>query len=659
LKLTQRQIIVSGGTGNQITPDDLYVTLSGLTGLPRSILDDRQGLDLAELRQLFETRVLGQPEAIDCLVERVAMIKSGLTDATRPLGVFLFAGPTGTGKTEIAKTLAEFLFGSPDRMVRLDMSELQTEESVGRIVGDVSRDGDTRALVHQIQKQPFSLVLLDEFEKAHPSVWNLFLQVFDDGRLTDRSGNTADFRHAIIILTSNLGATISAGLSIGFQSGNANFSMASVEKAIAQTFRREFVNRLDRVVIFRPLSRVIMRDILLKELNDVIQRRGLRNREWAIEWEDSAIEFLLQKGFAADLGARPLKRAVERYLLSPLAITIVNHQFPQGDQFLFVRSDGARINVEFVDPDQPEAEKETPEPTVAVEEKQPASLKALMLDARGTSQEVGYLQHTFAELQTTISSEAWQTRKQEALNRTYERGFWEAADRYTVLGTVEYMDRIETGLSTAGSLLNRLNGQKSDERTKFPREILGRLAQQLYLVSEAYTTFADSRPRDAFLCLEANLISRQQADLTKFYARQLADMYRSWASKRKMHLKVLKDDATGDNDFHCIFSVQGFGAFSILQPEAGLHVFEAPKEESGFQRYRVRVRVVAQPDAPAKNAEHLLQQALAALSADADVQAVIVRRYRREPSPLVRDNVGKWRTGRLNRVLDGDFDLFG
>ena len=136
------------------------------------------------------------------------MIKAGLTDPRRPLGVFLFAGPTGTGKTEIAKTLAEFLFGSADRMIRLDMSEFQTPESLDNILGDRDRSRGTQALVHRIRRQPFSVVLLDEFEKAHPSVWDLFLQVFDDGRLTDRRGDAADFRHAIIILTSNLGAAI-------------------------------------------------------------------------------------------------------------------------------------------------------------------------------------------------------------------------------------------------------------------------------------------------------------------------------------------------------------------------------------------------------------------------------------------------------------------
>src|SRR5690606_36982061 len=167
LELTRKTRCAGLETGAvQIRLSDVFDTLSRLTGLPRSILDDREGLDLSQLEQFFRQRVIGQPEAVSCLVERVAMIKAGLTDPTRPMGVFLFTGPTGTGKTEIAKTLAAFLFGSADRMVRLDMSEFQQWDSVDRLLGDRDEHSEREALVHQIRKQPFAVVLLDEIEKA-------------------------------------------------------------------------------------------------------------------------------------------------------------------------------------------------------------------------------------------------------------------------------------------------------------------------------------------------------------------------------------------------------------------------------------------------------------------------------------------------------------
>ena len=202
------------GTGS-LAATDVLATLSSLSGLPLSVLDPTRPLHLDEVRGFFQKRVLGQPEAIDCLVDRIALVKAGLTDPSRPLAVFLFVGPTGTGKTEIAKAFAEFLFGSPSRMVRLDMSEYQTSDSHERLLADSNVEGGGAPLIASVRKDPFSVVLLDEFEKAAQPIWDLFLQVFDDGRLTDKHGRTADFRRCVIILTSNVGSSIAGGSASG------------------------------------------------------------------------------------------------------------------------------------------------------------------------------------------------------------------------------------------------------------------------------------------------------------------------------------------------------------------------------------------------------------------------------------------------------------
>ncbi|HEX8422212.1 MAG TPA: AAA family ATPase, partial [Pyrinomonadaceae bacterium] len=576
------------------------------------------------------------------------------------------------------------LFGSPERMIRLDMSEFQTPETLDRILGEQRDTAESTALVNSIRKQPFSVVLLDEFEKAHPQVWDLFLQVFDDGRLTDRRGNTADFRHCVVIMTSNLGATLPHGASIGFSQEQAQFAAGAVERAVVRAFRREFVNRIDRVVVFRPLGRGIMRDLLRKELNDVLRRRGLRMRQWAVEWDESAIDFLLEKGFTADLGARPLKRAIERYLLSPLALTIVNHQFPEGDQFLFVRAGGAdgSLDVEFIDPDalepsgaralaataRADAEDEALDEETGAGDERELRLEAIVADARGTLAEVRFLQDKFDALEDQVEAEEWQERKTSALLETSAPGFWNSPTRFTVLGLAEYMDRIETGLDTAGSLLRRLTGAHTRGRQHFPADLVARLAHQLYLIDAASRGLAAGHPRDAFLNVRASCEAGADPSVCNAFARRIAEMYRLWAEARRMRFEILeetKDDAATAGaataaaavPYEMSAAVSGFAAYSLLHGESGLHVLETPQDEKSFTRARVHVRIVAQPDQPAGR-EGVRGQAARAFAADApNSQTQIVRRYREEPSPLVRDSVRGWRTGKLSRVLEGGFDL--
>lgn len=648
----------------RVSAGDVLATLAGLTGLPYSILDDRERLDLANLRDFFQRRVLGQPEAVDCLVERVAMIKAGLTDPTRPQGVFLFAGPTGTGKTEIAKALTEFLFGSDSKMVRLDMSEYNTRDSMRGILGDDEAHSQGTALVHQIRQQPFAVILLDEFEKAEASIWDLFLQIFDDGRLTDKRGNTSDFRHSIIIMTTNLGGDVTERAGMGFSRDGELELPQTVAKAIGQVFRKEFINRIDRVVAFRPLDRSTMREILYRELDLILKRRGLRSRSWAVEWEDSAIAFLLERGFDSNLGARPLKRAIERYLLSPLAITIVNHQFPDGDQFLFVRSDGQKIIVEFIDPDAPEAPEDAESPSkevVATESQRELSLREIARDARGFPGELEFLRRRYAELESYVGAEAWRSKKEAYLGQMAASGFWESPDRYAVLGQAEYMDRIEVGLSTAGSLIRRLSEASTGGRTNFSRDLMRRLAHQIYLLDEALSGLKEGRPRDAFILLRSGRDAETDFASVDEFARKLAGMYRGWASKRRMDLQILEEESGNEKDpYSILMAISGYAAYTILEAESGLHVFEVPGERRQVERYRVRVRVVPQPDTPAGHGRRdLLRQALEELRGSRDEPGTVVRHYRDAPSPLVRDSVRQWRTGKLNRVLEGEFDLMG
>ena len=529
-------------------------------------------------------------------------------------------------------------------------------DSLDRLLGQTDGEqGDS--LADQIRQQPFSVVLLDEFEKAHPKVWDIFLQVFDDARITDRRGQTADFRHAVIILTSNLGAAIPTGLSLGFGGRTQGFDPDEVHRAVEKVFRKEFINRLDRVVVFRPLSRDLMREILQKELVTAFQRRGLRNRTWAVEWDEAAIEFLLEKGFTPDLGARPLKRAVEQYLLSPLAMTIVRHQVPEGDQFLFVSCKEGQLDVTFVDPDAPPVEAPSGD-----EDEAPApasgklSPQSILIQPKGTPEEVAVLRRHFERLETEVGAEGWQAQKDAAFAEMEDPDFWSSPGRFATLGLAEYLDRIGAGVRRAGSLLQRLEGRRG---ANVPPRMTGVLAQNLHLLEAACGDVAEGRPREAFLMIEASPDGTQDWDRSVEFARRLAGMYEAWANTRRMRLAELESrDGGAKSVYRKVYAVAGFGAYSLLAPERGLHVLERPSDRPRqFERESVHVRVAPQADGPPPETPRTLRkQAERALRKDEDADLTIVRRYREDPSPLVRDSVRGWRSGRLDLVLAGHFD---
>lgn len=636
-----------------ISPHDVIVTLAQQTGLPTSILDNTERLDLAAMRAHFSARVIGQDEAVNAVVERIALLKAGLNDLTKPIGVLLFAGSTGTGKTELAKTLADFLFGSTERMIRLDMSEFQTPESTAKILGGGGDRGtETDSLITRVRKQPFSVVLLDEFEKAHPNVWDLFLQVFDDGRLTDSTGQVADFRHCIVILTTNLGATSHRSSGLGFARSEDTFTSDQILRAVGQTFRPEFQNRIDKIIVFRPLTRELMRGILKKELAGLLERRGFKDREWAVEWEASALEFLLEKGFTPEMGARPLKRAIDQYVLAPIAATIVERRFPEGDQFVFVRSDGKGIQAEFIDPDMDVDTPATQGAPATPHEGALPTLAAMILSADGSAPEQQALAVGLQEIETTLASEAWETLQSDGLERMREPDFWNRPQRHETLAQIALMDRVKAAAGTATSLQAR-QAKGSERVGKSSRELIQRLALQVYLVKEGIADVVAAAPIEVALLVEPAL-SRPglgDDDGTAWCGRVL-DMYRGWAKGRHMQVTEMANPTQRRLPW---LLVSGFGAHRMLVEEMGLHVFEHA-DGGATDRTTARVRVVPVPlgDLTPDRLKSQIKARLDALPAN----LAIVRRYRDEPSPLVRQIAGTpWRSGKLDAVLAGNFDL--
>jgi ATP-dependent Clp protease ATP-binding subunit ClpB len=285
---------------------------------------------LIHMEERLHQRVVGQDEAIQAVANAMRRARAGLQDPNRPLGSFVFLGPTGVGKTELARALAEFLFDSEQAMIRVDMSEYQEKHTVSRLIGAppgyVGYD-EAGQLTEAARRRPYSVVLFDEIEKAHPEVLNVLLQLLDDGRLTDGKGRTVDFKNTVVIMTSNLG---SAFLADRGERAMDEGARRQVMEALREHFRPEFINRIDEIIIFHPLSREQMKAIIEIQLRNLTRR--LEERKIHVTLTDTAKEWLVREGYDPAYGARPLKRAIQRHVLDPLAMRVLDGEFAEGDR---------------------------------------------------------------------------------------------------------------------------------------------------------------------------------------------------------------------------------------------------------------------------------------------------------------------------------------
>ncbi len=323
----------------KVDENDIAQVIAQWTGIPVSQMMETEATKLLHMEERLHERIIGQQEAIGAISDAIRRARSGLKDPRRPIGSFIFIGPSGVGKTELAKALAEFMFGDEDALVRMDMSEYHEQHTVSRLFGAPPgyvgyEEGGQ--LTEAVRRRPYRVILFDEIEKAHPEVWNALLQILDDGRLTDGQGRVVDFRNTVLIMTSNLGTEfVRQGGTLGFlQSKDPEERQAhdKIEKALKTTFRPEFLNRIDEIIMFSPLSEedvIQIVDLQMAEIRQRLSEHGL-----TVELTPAARTWLAKVGFDQNFGARPLRRALQKYVESPLSISLLSGEFHRDDRVL-------------------------------------------------------------------------------------------------------------------------------------------------------------------------------------------------------------------------------------------------------------------------------------------------------------------------------------
>lgn len=568
---------------DRVGPEDVLTRFCATTRLPRFVVDDAMPLDLEQTERFFNERLLGQGDAVAAVLRSVALLKAGLNDPRRPLGVFLFAGPTGVGKTQLAKLLAEYLFGSADRLVRLNMADYPNDGDESVPFGASwtpaldTRRGELTAL---LEGKVFSVLLLDEFEKAARSVHDRFLQLFDEGTFVNGAGETISCNNTVMIATSNVGAEVYREPAIGFSGARRPEELiAEVDRRIGEAFRPEFLNRFDAICHFQPLSKVAIRKIAQREVGRVLEREGIRARGLDVEVTPAVVDLLVERGYSPQFGARYLQREIEKTLTAALAVEIARQPLPAGTPVRVESRPGGKV-VAVAEPVPPPRE-ETAQ--LSLPTAKAAAVKR-RLDKRALGEETERLVERARALAVSVDRPRLEERRAQLLAETQAPNLWDDPVRAASLirsfraveAQLNELDRLEQRALFAQRLVDEAKGE--GQLSSAARQV-EEVAREVQMAEALVASGARDGGDEALV----DICASETGEGQEVWVKELASMYLGWAERRGYEAQAV---AEAQEPFRVVVRITGPGAYGFLAGEAGLH---RKLEEERRQRAYVRV----------------------------------------------------------------------
>ena len=558
----------AGAAKERVTSEDVLARFCNSTRLPRFMADDTLPLDLDEVGRFFGTRLLGQTDAVAAVLRSVALLKAGLNNPRRPLGVFLFAGPTGVGKTHLAKLLAEYLFGSADRLVRLNMADYPDFGDEQVLFGNAwaqTLAGKRGELTRLLDGRVFTVLLLDEFEKAHAKCHDRFLQLFDEGAFINAAGETVPCNNTLIVCTSNVGAEVYRAEPIGFASRRGDDELLSeIDRRIANTFRPEFLNRFDGLCHFRPLGKVEIRRIAQREVGRVLEREGIRARQLDVEVAPEVVELLVERGYSPSHGARFLQREIEKTLTAALAVEIARRPLPAGTPVKVVAHKGTVHAVA-----EPRVTREREATAQAQLPAAGASVTRKRLDQKALVGEAEALFGRAAGVASAARRPELESRRRELLAVSQAPGFWDDGERAAAVlrnfraidAQLGEMDRLRELCQVAR---RRARDAKGEIQLAAAVRAVEEAAREVRLAEARVAAGGAKDVDDAWLEIQA----AHDGASGDAWTQELVTLYLGWAERRGYEAKVI---AESTEPARAVLHLHGPGVFGFLSGERGTH----------------------------------------------------------------------------------------